>query len=291
MLLGSHLSIVGGVDRALIAAGRYGFRTVGLFVRNQLQWRVPPLSDETVTAFRRTRRRLGIGPVVAHGSYLVNLAGRYALRRKSIAATLADLTACGRLGIEYLVLHPGSRPNAEEGVRLIAEAIDEIFARLPRRRCKLLLETTAGAGNGLGGTFEQLAAILGRLRRPGRVGVCLDTCHVFAAGYDLRTAAAYRETMTHFDRTVGLERLRAIHLNDSLGALGSRRDRHEHVGRGKIGLRGFGHVVNDPRLADIPMILETPKGKDRRGRDWDDVNAETIRKLVRRAERRARSRR
>jgi deoxyribonuclease-4 len=282
MLLGAHLSIAGGLHNALIAADGCGFRTVALFVRNQLQWRVPTLGDEAVALFRRTRRRLGISPVVAHGSYLVNLAGQRAVRRRSIAATLADLTACGRLGIEYLVLHPGSRPNADEGIRLIAEALDEIFGRLPHRRCKVLLETTAGAGNCIGRTFEQIAAILARVRRPRRLGVCLDTCHVFAAGYDLRTARAYRGTMAHFDRVIGLERLRAIHLNDSLAPLGSRRDRHEHIGRGHIGKAGFANFVNDRRLTQVPMILETPKGRDDRGRDWDVINAETLRKLVRR---------
>ncbi len=282
MLLGAHLSIAGGLHNALTAAGGYRFRTVGLFVRNQLQWRARRLSEEAVAVFRRTRRRLGISPVVAHGSYLVNLAGKRAVRRRSIAATLADLAACGRLGIEYLVLHPGSRPNAEEGVRLIAEGLDQIFARLPHRRPKVLLETTAGAGNCIGHTFEQIAAVLTRVRRPRRLGVCLDTCHVFAAGYDLRTARAYRKTMARFDRVIGLERLRAVHLNDSLGPLGSRRDRHEHIGRGHIGKAGFANLVNDPRLAQVPMILETPKGKDDRGRDWDEINAETLRKLVRR---------
>ncbi|MGB2819482.1 MAG: deoxyribonuclease IV [Phycisphaerae bacterium] len=281
MLLGAHLSIAGGLHNALIAAGGYRFRTVGLFVRNQLQWRVPTLSDEAAAVFRRTRRRLGVSPVVAHGSYLVNLAGKHAVRRRSITATLADLTACGRLGIEYLVLHPGSRSDADEGIRLIAEALDGIFERLEHRRPKVLLETMAGAGNCIGHTFEQIAAILARVRRPRRLGVCLDTCHAFAAGYDMRTARAYRKTMAHFDRVIGLKRLLAVHLNDSLAPLGSRRDRHEHIGRGHIGKAGFANFVNDRRLTQVPMILETPKGKDSRGRDWDEINAETIRGLRR----------
>ena len=281
MLLGAHLSIRGGLENALIAAGRYGFQTVGLFVRSQLQWRVPPLSDETVATFRRIRQRLGIRPVVAHGSYLVNLAGRAAGRRKSIAATLADLKRCGRLGIECLVLHPGSREDAEEGVRLIADGVNRVLDRLPHRRPKLLLETTAGAGNTIARTFEQIAAILSRIRRRRRVGVCLDTCHVFAAGYDVRSPREYRRTMAHFDRVVGLSQLRAIHLNDSRFGLGSRHDRHEHIGRGRIGLAGLANFVNDQRLAAVPMILETPKGTDNEGRDWDEINAETVRSLVR----------
>ena len=244
---------------------------------------MPPLRDEAVAEFRRTRRRLGISPVVAHGSYLVNLAGRSAVRRKSIAAVRADLQRCGRLGIEYLVLHPGSRADADAGARLIADGVNEVFDALSCRRPKLLVETTAGAGHCIGHTFEQIAAILSRVRRPRRVGVCLDTCHVFAAGYDLRRPEAYRRTMRHFDRVVGLDRLGAIHLNDSRGELGSRRDRHEHIGRGRIGKGGFRNFVNDRRLAHVPMILETPKGTDDSGRDWDEINAETLRRLARRS--------
>jgi len=280
MLLGSHLSIAGGLHHALLAAGRYGFGTVAVFVRNQRQWHVPPLPASAVAEFRRVRRRLGIGPVVAHGSYLVNLAGDDEVRGKSVAATLADLERCGLLGIEYLVLHPGSRADADEGVRRIADALNEVLAACRFRRPRLLLETTAGAGHSIGGSFEQLAAILARLRRPRRVGVCLDTCHVFAAGYDLRTPRAYRRTLARFDRLIGLDRLGAIHLNDSLRGLGSRLDRHEHIGRGRIGRAGFAQFVRDRRLADVPMILETPKGLDDRGRDWDAVNAAVLRRLA-----------
>ena len=282
MLLGAHLSIRGGIHNALTAAADYGFDTVGLFVRNQVQWRVPVLTDEAAAAFRRARRRLGIRPVVAHGSYLVNLAGRRELRRRSISAVAADLACCGRLGIEYLVIHPGASPDVARGVARIAAALNRVVAACPHRRPKVLLETTAGQGNSLGCTFEQLAAILSRLDRPRRFGVCLDTCHVFAAGYDIRTPRAYRKTVDALDRAIGLVRLYAVHLNDSRGKLGSRLDRHAHVGRGEIGLAGLANVVNDRRLADVPMILETPKGTDDDGRDWDQVNAEAVRSLVRR---------
>jgi len=286
MLLGAHMSIHGGLHNALTAAAGCGFGAVAMFVRNQVQWRVPPLSDEAVATFRRTRRRLGLSPVVAHGSYLVNLAGLRDVRRKSIRATRADLARCGRLGIEQLVLHPGSRADADEGIRLIAAGVNDALDAAACRRPKLLLETTAGSGNCIGRTFEQLAAILASVRRPRRVGVCLDTCHVFAAGYDIRSPRAYRETMAHFDRVIGLERLWAIHLNDSKRDLGSRVDRHEHIGRGQIGERGFANFVRDGRLAAVPMILETPKGTDGAGRDWDAVNAETLRRLARRPHRR-----
>ena len=282
MLLGSHLSIAGGMHLAIEKARSHGFDTLALFLRNQRRWKSPPLAEDAVARFRRARRVARVGPVVAHGSYLVNLAGRYAVRRRSIAATREELGRCGRLGIEYLVIHPGSRPDLPEGIRLIAEALNELVAGCAHRRPKVLLETTAGAGSTIGGRFEQIAAILDRLERPVRFGVCLDTCHVFAAGYDIRSPRAYARTMGKFDGIIGLRRLRAIHLNDSLHSLGSGRDRHAHIGRGRIGRRGFANFVNDPRLTDVPMILETPKGKRATdGRDWDDINAEIIRSLVR----------
>jgi len=281
VLLGSHLSIAGGPDKALVAAAAYGFDTVAMFLRNQRQWRSPTLAEKTVRDFRRARRRLGIRVVVAHGSYLVNLAGKPSVRRRSKAALREELTRCGRLGIEYFVLHPGSNPDLNEGVRLIAEAISQAIATCPHRKPKLLLETTSGAGNTIGGKFDHLAAILRLIERPRRIGVCLDTCHVFAAGYDLRSPNAYRRTMKEFDEALGIEHLKAIHLNDSLGELGSRRDRHAHIGHGHIGRKGFANLINDRRLADVPMILETPKGPGPRGRDWDAVNAAALRKLLR----------
>ena len=281
MLLGSHLSVAGGLHNALERAGACGFATVALFVRNQVQWRRPRLGEAAVARFRSARRRLKIRPVVAHGSYLVNLAGRAAIRRKSVTAMREDLARCGRLGIEYLVIHPGSRADPTEGIRFIASGLNRIISSCHFRRPKILLETTAGAGNVLGRSFEQIAAMLDLLDRPRRFGVCLDTCHVFAAGYDLRTPAAYRRTMRAFDREIGLDRLLAVHLNDSVGELGSRRDRHAHIGHGRIGLAGFANIVNDPRLAGVPLILETPKGADQAGRDWDRVNAATLGALIR----------
>ena len=281
MLLGAHLSIAGGTHKALEAAAGYGFDTVAVFVRNQVRWKFGPLGERTVALFRRTRRRLGISPVVAHASYLVNLAGRDEVRRKSVAAMVEDLTRCGRLGIEYLVFHPGCNGDATAGIALVAEALNSIISACPQRRPKILLETTAGQGDSIGHTFEQLAEILSPLARPGRFGVCLDTCHVFAAGYDIRTPKAYRATMEHFDRVIGLDRLLAVHLNDSKRPLGARVDRHEHIARGRIGRKGFANIINDLRLANVPFILETPKGKTDDGRDWDDVNAEAIRRLAR----------
>lgn len=303
MLLGSHLSIAGGLDRAPEAAGRYGFSTVALFVRNPRQWRVPPLGDEAVPRFIRARREAGVRSVVAHASYLLNLSAAAKVRGLSIRALAGELARCGRLGIEFLVLHPGSHPDEREGVELVAAGVDEAVALAdealaartdragvgavrpgeedPSAAPTLLLETTAGQGSSIGCRFEHLAGILARLGDEARVGICLNTCHVFAAGYDIRTPAAYHRTMEELDRLVGLDRVRAVHLNDSVGRLGVRVDRHAHIGFGRIGRAGFANIVRDPRLTDVPLILETPKGTDARGRDWDRHNADTLLALAR----------
>ncbi len=286
MLIGSHLSIAGGPQNALLSAAEYGFKTVAMFVRNQQQWKSPPLSDEAAATFRRLKKELKFAAVVAHGSYLVNLAGRSDVRNKSIRAMAEDLDRCGRLGVEYLVIHPGSRPDQTEGIALIAEALNRIIGDCPHAGPKVLLETTAGQGNCIGRTFEQLAEILSRLNEPERLAVCLDTCHIFAAGYDIRTPAAYEKTMRQFDAAIGLGQLAAIHLNDSRGALGSRLDRHAHIGLGEIGKEGFANFVCDERLAGVPMILETPKGTDEAGRDWDKVNTAVLMSLHCKADRR-----
>ena len=274
------------MSRALESAESYGFSTVAIFLRNQRQWQSPPLSDQAVRTFRATRRRLNVAPVVGHGSYLVNLAGSPGIRAKSLPAVADELDRCGRLGVEYLVIHPGANPDLQAGIDLIADGLNAQMAACPHRRVKILLETTAGAGNAIGHRFEHLAEILRRLDRPRRFGVCVDTCHIFGAGYDIRTPKAYERTMAEFDAVIGLGRLCAIHVNDSLKPLGSRRDRHAHIGAGEIGLKGFANVVNDPRLAEIPMILETPKGEDDDGRDWDRNNADALNSLIRKSRRR-----
>ncbi len=279
MRIGSHLSVAGGMHRALEAAEAYGFSTCALFVHGTTRWTLPPLSDAAVAAFRRTKRRTGVRPIVAHAPYLVNLAGEEPVRTRSLRCMIECLRRCGALSIEYLVLHPGSSPEEDAGVAKIAAGLDEAFAEADVRRPKVLLETTAGSGNSIGCRFEQLAAIFRASRRRRRLGVCLDTCHTFAAGWDFRTRAGYRRMMRRLDALVGLDRLLAVHANDSKRPCGSRVDRHEHIGRGRVGLEGFGHFLRDRRLSEVPMILETPKGKDDAGRDWDAINAETLRGL------------
>ena len=285
MLLGSHLSISGGLHKALLAAQGYGFQACALFLRNQVRWRTKALEDSAVEEFRRTRLATDIRAIVAHASYLVNLAGKSEVRDKSIPAMIEDFTRCRRLGVEYLVFHPGSHPDLETGEKLIIDALNEIAAAVApepdaRSQAKVLLETTAGQGNCIGYRFEHLATILDGLENPERFGVCLDTCHIFAAGYDIRTPETYADTMQAFDDIIGLDKLLAIHLNDSKRDFGTRVDRHEHIGEGFLGREAFVNVVNDSRLADIPAILETPKGPDEKGRDWDTINAEAIAAMV-----------
>ena len=280
MLIGSHLSIAGGLQNALLRASQYHFNTCAIFVRNQRRWKAPQLTDEQVELFRQTRKDLGFGPVVAHGSYLVNLAGLRPVRLKSLKAFAEELDRCGQLGIEYLVIHPGSRPDKQKGIRKIADAINETLAACSHSQPKVLLETTAGAGNGIGSSFAELAEIISLIDRKKRVGICLDTCHIFAAGYDIRTPEAYADTMKQFDETIGLEKLLAIHLNDSRGELGSHLDRHAHIGEGTIGLGGFANFINDAAIAEVPMILETPKGLDDAGQDYDWLNAHSLKSLV-----------
>jgi deoxyribonuclease-4 len=283
MILGSHLSTSGGLHKALESAGDYGFPAVALFLRSPRQWVAPPLEPEDIRTFRAARKRVGTEVIVAHASYLINLAGDSPARDKGIAAVTEDLERCAALGIEFLVLHPGSCPDLAEGIDRIAAGLDEAMESVARKRVKLLLESTAGQGNCIGHRFEHLAELLSRVRRPSRYGLCLDTAHLFAAGYDLRTPADWRTTMQAFDHIVGFKHLCVMHVNDSKKPLASRVDRHEHIGLGEIGPDAFGHLVNDERFIDIPLILETPKGtRDEDGRDWDEINAEVLHELCRR---------
>lgn len=263
--LGSHMSIAGGLDKAPLRGKQVGCDTIQVFTKSNRQWRAKRLSDQEVEAFKANLAATGIGPVVAHDCYLVNLAApRRAVWKKSVTAFRVELERAERLGIPYLVTHPGSHAGAgeAEGLRRVTEALNALLAAHPGAGIRILLETTAGQGSSLGHRFEQLAAILAGVDQADRVGVCLDTCHVFAAGYDIRTRDGYRKTVEDLDACLGLRRLQAIHLNDSKGGLGSRVDRHEHIGEGRLGLAPFRRLLNDPRLRRVPMILETPKDDD-----------------------------
>lgn len=292
-LFGAHMSVAGGLHNALLAAQAQGMDTVQLFTHSPNQWNIKPvagaepswaskpLGDEEVRLFRRTLRQTGLRFPTAHDSYLINLASpEDALWRKSIEAFVVEVDRAERLGLRYLVAHPGAFVDSDEasGLARVARALDEVHARCPGFRVRVLLETTAGQGTTLGQRFEHLAAILRQVAEPDRLGVCLDTCHVFAAGYALSPAAEYRATFREFDRLVGLKRLRAFHVNDSKKGRGSRVDRHAHIGQGELGLEAFRLLVNDRRFRNRPMILETPKEAD--GQDVDQVNTATLRGLV-----------
>lgn len=281
---GAHMSIAGGAHAAFRRAVEVGCDCFQVFVKNQRQWSAPVLTVEAVRLWEAARSRTGLGPVVAHATYLINLASPdRALWRRSIHSYTDELRRCERLGIVGLVVHPGSHNGRGEGwgIRRIAAALNVIHARTEGSRTRTVLETTAGQGTGIGWRFEHLAGIISQTDAPHRIAVCVDTCHLFAAGYDLTTDAGYAETFQAFDRIIGLDRLLCFHMNDSKKPLGSRVDRHEHIDKGRLGRSAFRRLVNDPRFLGRPMILETPKGADTRGRDFDRVNLRFIRSLLR----------
>jgi len=281
-LFGAHTSTAGGLHNALLAAQAHGMQSVQLFTKNANQWNAPDLTPEVVRLFRRTLRETGLRHTVAHDSYLINLASPdEALFRRSVEAFVNEMRRAEELRLRYLVMHPGAHVDSgeEAGLARVAAALDEVHARCANYRVRVLIETTAGQGSSLGHRFEHLARILSLVAAPERLGVCFDTCHVFAAGYALAPAAEYQATMRAFDRTVGVRRLRAFHVNDSLKVQGSRVDRHAHIGRGEMGLEPFRLLVNDRRFRNRPMILETPKD-DGEEKDMDAVNLTTLRGLM-----------
>ncbi|HUW81739.1 MAG TPA: deoxyribonuclease IV [Phycisphaerae bacterium] len=280
---GAHMSVAGGLHTAFDRGRQVGCDCLQIFVKNQRQWRARPITDEQVRLWRRARRDTQLRPVFAHGTYLVNLASPdRAVWRRSVAACWDELVRCERLGIRDLIVHPGAHGGRGvlAGIARVTAALNELFDRTPGAPVRILLETTAGQGNAIGHEFEQLAEIIGGVGNRRRVGVCIDTAHVFAAGYDLRTLNGYAGTIERLDRAVGLRRVRCLHLNDSKTACGSRVDRHDHIGRGKLGRAAFRMLLNDPRLMSVPRILETPKGEDGRGRSYDRNNLDRLRRLV-----------
>lgn len=288
--LGAHLSIAGGLPRAVDRAVASRCQALQIFTKSAGQWRARELSREEIALFRRRVDETGIHPVVAHNSYLINLAAASpALRAQSIAALGEELDRAESLGLDGLVMHPGAYTSGTEaeGLRLIGDAIASLLADRPRAKTMVLLEHTAGQGTNLGHRFEHLAAILDRVGGSPRVGVCLDTCHLLAAGYDLCSEEGYEDTFRQFARIVGLDRIRVFHLNDSKKPCGSRVDRHEHIGKGWLGLEPFRRLLNDARFGGLPMLLETPKldaPESQRRSDvdsWDAKNLRTLRKLMR----------
>ncbi len=280
MRFGAHMSIAGGFEKSVDRAEQAGCDSLQIFTKNNNQWRAKPIDEEQVEKFSARLAETEIGPVVAHDSYLINLASPDdELWEKSIDAFRIELERCEQLSVPFLVTHPGAyvKSTEEEGIERIAQALNRVHDDLPDYKVLTLLETTAGQGSSIGHRFEQLASIMDRVKTPERVGFCLDTCHVFAAGYEIRTAEGYTETMKSFDSLLGLDNLKVFHFNDSKKDLGSHVDRHDHIGQGLIGLEGFRHFVNDPRFKDHGALLETPKSDDLHE---DIENLERLRGLI-----------
>lgn len=281
-ILGAHMSIAGGYYKAVEAAAKLGMDSVQLFTKNNNQWRAREITDEEAARYRGALREQGIEHHLAHNSYLINLASPDGqLWTKSVEAMVVEMRRAEQLGIPYVVAHPGAFTTSSEsaGLSKIIEALDEIHRQTPGIAAQCLLETTAGQGSCLGWRFEHLAAILDGVQNPDRLGVCLDTCHVFAAGYPLGTEKEYRATLRKFDQTVGVKQIRAFHLNDSKAKFSSRVDRHAAIGAGQMGLEPFRLLLADRRFRRVPMYLETPKGQQD-GEDLDAINLRTLRGLL-----------
>ncbi len=278
--LGAHMSIAGGLHKAIERAVAAGCGTLQIFTRSSNQWKGKLISDADAELFRSTFAVSGLHEVISHDIYLINLAAPPGeTRDKSLAAFADEMATCARLGINKIVMHPGSHTNdpPEVGLQRVIEAFDQLFCEVPQYQGLVLLETTAGQGTNLGRTFEELQIIISGSRYPDRFGVCFDTCHTFAAGYNTATPEGYAEVMAQFDQILGLERLHCFHLNDSKKGLGSRVDRHEHIGQGTLGLEPFRFIMNDARFTAIPKILETPKGDND---ELDQMNLKLLRGLV-----------
>lgn len=277
--LGAHVSTSGGLHTVFERAGQATCKVVQIFSKNQKQWQAKPLEAADIARFKDAHRDFGACPLIVHDSYLINMASPDdALWEKSIAAFAVELERCEQLGIPYLVTHPGAHVGSGEaaGLERIGAALRRLLAMGVGGETTILLETTAGQGTALGNRFEHLGQLLELTDGHQRVGVCMDTCHVLAAGYDFRTPELYGAMMDEFERQIGLDRLKAFHLNDSKTDLGSRVDRHTHIGEGFVGLEGFRSLLNDQRFASHPMVLETPKEPDETA---DNKNLATLRGL------------
>jgi deoxyribonuclease-4 len=282
-MFGAHLSISGGLHNALLEAEKLGMETVQIFTKNQMQWRCAPLEQRAIDEWKTQVGRLRFKKPVSHDSYLINLAAtNETFWRQSVELFIEEIRRCDLLGIPYLVAHPGAHMGAgmDAGIAKIVAALNVIHAQVPGARTITCLEITAGQGTCLGCTLEQLAEIIERVNEPKRLGVCLDTAHLFAAGYDIR-GRKYHAFRKRLDETVGVNRVKVLHLNDSKKELGSGVDRHAHIGRGLLGLEGLKPLVRDSDFANVPKIFELPAGRsDVKGRTWHEVNLEALRSLL-----------
>ena len=280
IVLGAHMSIRGGVSMAIERARSIRCTAMQMFVKNNMQWFARPLTGEEIRAFLNHVQRGELLSVFAHANYLINLAATNPqFHANSIRALAEELVRADQLELPFLVLHPGAHLGAgeEAGLKKIADSVDEVFRKIPKVKTKIALEITAGQGSCIGHRFEHLAHIIANVREPERLGVCLDTAHLFAAGFDIGSESGVRKTFHQFDRVIGRDRLVAIHVNDSKTGRGSRVDRHDHIGKGTIGLHAFRFIMRSPRFSKIPKVLETPKGKDLAE---DVMNLKTLRRLA-----------
>lgn len=281
-MFGSHLSISGGMHEAILAARELTMECVQVFTKNQRQWVAPPLSEDTIARWRDAKTKTGITLAVSHDSYLINLASPDdAAWRKSIDAFADELRRCDQLDIPYLVTHPGAHMGTGEdaGLTRVAKALDELHETMPELRVVTCLEITAGQGSSLGHRLEHLRTIIGRVKQPERVAVCLDSAHMIEAGYDLTSGEGAAGVIDEVDRVVGLARVKVWHINDSKTPRGSRVDRHEHIGHGHVALEAMAAIVRHPAFAMVPKILETAKENAPDGRPWDAINLATLRDL------------
>jgi deoxyribonuclease-4 len=265
LLLGAHMSTAGGVFRAIEHGINTGSTSIQLFTRNNTRWQTKPLTPDIAERFLEDQQASGIAPVVSHTSYLINLAGpKKDFHKKSVEALIDEIQRAEMLGIRDVVLHPGSplHESPDFGMKNIIESLNNIIDRTPDTKARISLELTAGQGAHLGYIFEQIAEVIDGIENKNRVSCTLDTCHIFAAGYDIRTRDAYEATMKEFGKVIGFKYLKVIHLNDCKNELGSRKDRHTHIGEGLIGADAFRFIMQDKRLDRIPKLLETPKGDD-----------------------------
>ncbi len=274
------MSISGGVDKAIDRGHEVGCDTIQIFTRTPRQWKMREFSQEEIEDFKRKREEAGINPVFAHDTYLINLASPdEELWKRSMAVFEDELARCDALGLPFLVVHPGSHvgQGEEAGLARIAEALSLVLAKKPGYRSQIVLEITAGQGHTLGYSFQQLAQLIELTENGERLGICFDTCHAFVAGYEIRTPEGYDATFDELNELIGLERLKAFHLNDARGDLGSRLDRHEHIGKGHLGVEPFRMILNDKRFQGLPMVLETPKGPKM---EEDKENLRVLRSLM-----------
>ncbi len=282
LLIGAHMSIAGGLERSVDRAHELGCRCIQIFTKNNNQWRAKTIAQEEAATFQSRLAESGMSHPLAHSSYLINLGSPdKTLWKKSLDALIVEMQRIDQLQIPFLVVHPGAFCGGTEkrGITSIARALNEMDRQTRDSTAGILLETTAGQGTSIGWRFEHLAELLNRVKTSSRYGVCFDTCHVFAAGYPLSSKKEYLATMREFDRVVGLRQIKAFHVNDSKKALGSRVDRHEHIGKGLIGLEAFRMLVNDKRFRNVPKYLETPKDHPP-GKNWDKVNLRQLRRLA-----------